>query len=75
MICGCSSTGSSPAPQAAYSGVPAGLLERCIVRDIEINTTGDIVVSRGIYVEAFNKCAARVDAIRDFDAKARAASN
>lgn len=49
-------------------------MTRCTVQDIALVSTGDIVTSRGIYKEGFEKCAAKVDAIRDHDAKARAAA-
>jgi len=53
-------------------GIPAGLMERCAVRDVAINTAGDLVLSRNLYKEGFEKCSARVDAIRKHDADARA---
>lgn len=37
-------------------------------------TTGDIVTSRGIYKDGFEKCAAKLDAIRAYDAEARRTS-
>ncbi len=43
-----------------------------MVKDVELAATGDIVTSRGIYKEGFEKCAAKVDAIRAHDANARA---
>lgn len=49
------------------------MMERCVVRDVEMNTTGDIVVSRNIYKQGFEICQARVDAIRKHDAQARVA--
>lgn len=63
---------ASAPPPPAYQGVPAGLLERCVVKDVELASTGDIVTSRGIYKEGFEKCAAKIDAIRAHDAEARA---
>ncbi len=69
MICaGCSTSNSPPLP--AYQGIPAGMMERCIVRDVPLETTGDIVESRRRYKEGFETCAARVDAIREHDKKA-----
>lgn len=65
---------SAPAPPA-YRGVDAGLLEQCVVRDVELDSTGDIVTSLGIYKAGFEKCAAKIDAIRDHDAKARRGAN
>lgn len=62
---------SSAPPPPAYQGIPAGLMPRCTVEDIPLKTTADIVTSRGIYKEGFEKCAATVDAIRAHDAKAR----
>ena len=59
--------------EPAYLGLPAVMLAPCVVQDVQLNTTGDIVVSRQRYVEAFDKCAAKVDAIRKHDADARAA--
>ncbi|WP_395391532.1 hypothetical protein WBP07_12820 [Novosphingobium sp. BL-8A] len=41
------------------------------MRDVELVTTGDIVTSRNLYKDGFEKCAAKVDAIRDHDAAAR----
>lgn len=65
---------SAPPPPSAYQGIPAGLLERCVVKDVALTSTGDIVTSRGVYKEGFGKCAAKIDAIRDHDAQARAAA-
>lgn len=56
-----------------YQGVPAALMERCVVRDVELNTTGDLVVSRNLWKRGFEICAARIDSIRAHDAQARAA--
>ena len=67
-----SEVASVPAPQA-YRGIPAGLMERCAVNDVALETTADLVISRSRYKDGFEKCAAKVDAIRDFDAKARKA--
>lgn len=50
-------------------------MERCVVRDVELNTTGDLVTSRNIYKKGFEVCAARVEAIRKHDAEARAAAS
>lgn len=47
-------------------------MTRCVVQDVELISTGDIVESRNRYKAGFDKCAAKVDAIRDHDAKARA---
>lgn len=60
--------------EPVYMGLPAAMLAPCVVHDVQLNTTGDIVVSRQRYVEAFDKCAAKVDAIRKHDAEARAAA-
>jgi len=46
-------------------------MERCTVQDVPQETVASIIESRGIYIKAFNRCAARVDAIREYDAKAR----
>lgn len=74
MTCGaCSPKSDVASAPALYVGIPAALMERCVVRDVALNTTGDLVVSRNIYKKGFEICAARVDAIRKFDAKARAA--
>lgn len=74
MICGgCSNKSDMASAPSLYVGVPASLMERCVVRDVELNTTGDLVVSRNIYKKGFEICRARIDAIRDYDAKARAA--
>lgn len=59
-------------PAPAYQGIPAGLMTRCVVKDVEMLTTGDIVTSRNLYKDGFEKCAAKVDAIREHDAAARA---
>lgn len=69
----CSSKNEVVSAPPIYMGVPAGLMERCVVRDVELETTGDIVVSRNRYKDGFERCAAKVDAIRAHDAKARAA--
>lgn len=75
LICaGCSTRSevvASP-PARVYRGIPAGLMTRCTVQDVELVATGDIVTSRGIYKAGFEKCAAKIDAIRAHDAKARA---
>lgn len=55
-------------------GLPAAILAPCIVQDVQLVTTGDIVVSRNRYKEAYEKCAAKVDAIRKHDADAQAAA-
>lgn len=55
----------------AYQGIDAGLMARCTVKDVPLETTADIVTSRGIYKEGFEKCAAKVDAIPEHDAEAR----
>lgn len=55
-----------------YEGIPAGLMERCTVQDVPQETVASIIESRGIYIKAFNRCAAKVDAIRAHDAEARA---
>jgi len=75
LICAACSSKSEPIRSAppVYVGIPAGLMERCAVRDVAINTAGDLVLSRNLYKEGFEKCAARVDAIRKHDAEARAA--
>ncbi|MBO9724298.1 MAG: hypothetical protein J7530_07985 [Novosphingobium sp.] len=49
-------------------------MARCTVTDVPLETTADIVTSRGIYKEGFEKCAAKVDAIREHDAAARGSS-
>jgi len=63
---------ASAPPPPVYHGIDAGLLERCVVKDVELVSTGDIFASRGIYKEGFEKCAAKIDAIRAHDAEARA---
>ncbi|WP_334183650.1 hypothetical protein [Novosphingobium sp.] len=45
-------------------------MARRTVKDVPLTTTADILTRRGIYMEGFEKCAAKVDAIRDHDAKA-----
>ncbi|TCM36918.1 hypothetical protein [Novosphingobium sp. ST904] len=45
-----------------------------MVKDVPLETTADVFTSRGIYKEGFEKCAAKIDAIREHDAKARANS-
>jgi len=47
-------------------------MERCTVQDVPQETVASIIESRGIYIKAFNKCAAKVDAIREHDAEAKA---
>lgn len=70
MICaGCSTSNSGSMP--VYQGIPAGIMERCVVHDVPLVTTGDIVESRRRYKEGFETCAARVDAIRAHDREAR----
>ncbi|PNU05798.1 hypothetical protein A8V01_14620 [Novosphingobium guangzhouense] len=51
--------------------MPAGLLERCDTRDIELVQTGDIVTSRNLNKKNLKECAEKVDAIRAHDARAR----
>ncbi|MEE4452849.1 hypothetical protein V2S85_14445 [Novosphingobium resinovorum] len=46
-------------------------MERCTVQDVPQETVASIIESRGIYIKAFGKCAAKVDAIRAHDAQAR----
>lgn len=61
---------SAPLP-VPYEGIPAAMLEQCVVHDVPLSTNRSLVESRGRYIEAFNICAARVDAIRQYDAEAR----
>ncbi|WP_420873460.1 Rz1-like lysis system protein LysC [Novosphingobium resinovorum] len=70
--CSNSKSEIASAPPLAYEGIPAGLMERCTVQDVPQETVASIIESRGIYIKAFNKCAAKVDAIREHDARARA---
>lgn len=69
----CSNSAEIRSAPAVYVGIPAGLMERCIVRDVALETVGDVVVSRNLYKAGFEQCAAKLDAIREHDAKARAA--
>lgn len=71
-ICAACST-SVKAPPQVYVGIPAALMARCVVQDITMDTVGDVVTSRARYKEAFERCAAKVDAIRAHDAQASAA--
>lgn len=73
LTCAACSTKSeiASAPPPFYQGIPAGLMARCTVKDVNLVTTGDIVTSRNLYKDGFEKCAAKVDAIREHDAKAR----
>ncbi|WP_231957952.1 Rz1-like lysis system protein LysC [Novosphingobium resinovorum] len=77
LTCAACSTRSevASAPPLAYDGIPAGLMERCTVKDVDLVTTGDIVTSRNAYKDGFEKCAAKVEAIRAHDAEARAVSS
>jgi len=50
-------------------------MTRCVVQDVALVATGDIVESRARYKDGFEKCAAKVDAIREHDAQARAAAS
>ena len=77
MICAaCSnSSGVKSAPPVSYEGAPAGLTAPCIVHDVPLVFAGDILTSRNLYKEGFEKCAAKVDAIRKHDAEARRALN
>lgn len=70
---GCSKPSEVRSAPMVYQGVPAALMERCVVRDVELNTTGDLVVSRNIWKAGQEVCSARIDAIRKHDAQARAA--
>lgn len=74
IFASCSNSKSeiASAPPPVYQGIPAGLMERCTVQDVPQETVASIIESRGIYIKAFNKCAAKVDAIREHDAEARA---
>ncbi len=67
----CSTASDIAAPQSSYVGVPAGLMERCIVNDVALDTVADLVVSRNRWKEGHERCAARIDQIRKFDADAR----
>jgi hypothetical protein len=78
MTCAACSNSKSEiasAPLPVYQGIPAGLMERCTVQDVQQETVASIIESRGIYIKAFNKCAAKIDAIRDHDAQARASTH
>lgn len=72
LICAaCSNRSEIVSAPRIYAGVPQGLLARCVVKDVTIETTGDLLISRNLYKAGFDKCAAQVDAIREHDRKAR----
>ena len=71
LLAACSNRSEIVSAPPVYLGVPQGLLARCAVNDVPLVTTGDIVESRNRYKKGFDKCAAQVDKIRDYDAKAR----
>lgn len=73
--CSNSSDKIASAPPPVYQGIPAGLIERCTVQDVPQETVASIIESRGIYIKAFNLCAAKIDAIRAHDAEARSAGS
>ena len=75
ILSACSKTGDVvSAPREAYRGIPAGLMAPCVVADIALDTVGDLIASRELYKAGFEACAAKVDAIRKYDAEARVAS-
>ena len=49
-------------------------MERCIVQDVALDTVADLVISRNLWKEGHERCAARIDAIRKHDAEMRAAA-
>ncbi|WP_449252782.1 Rz1-like lysis system protein LysC [Croceibacterium xixiisoli] len=70
LICaGCSDGNEiTSAPPSAYRGIPAGLMAPCVVQDVPLATTADMVISRGRWKAGFEECAAKIDAIRAHDA-------
>ncbi|WP_146037162.1 Rz1-like lysis system protein LysC [Novosphingobium guangzhouense] len=75
MICAACSSSKGEVVSAAppsYQGIPAGLMEPCTVQDVRQETVASVIESRSIYIKAFKRCAAKVDAIRDHDARMRA---
>lgn len=74
IFASCSTASDIAAPQASYVGVPASLMERCIVQDIALDTVADLVVSRQRWKEGHERCAAKVDAIRKHDREMREAA-
>jgi hypothetical protein len=72
LTCAACSKGSDvrSAPPV-YVGIPAGMTEPCVVHDVPLDTVGALVVSRNRYKAGFEKCAAKVEAIREHDTKAR----
>jgi hypothetical protein len=47
------------------------MTEPCVVHDVPLDTVGALVLSRNRYKAGFEKCAAKVEAIREHDEKAR----
>lgn len=70
-LSGCSTASSISTPPATYVGIPAGLMARCIVHDVALDTVADLVISRNKWKEGHERCAAQVDAIRKHDAEMR----
>lgn len=74
VVCACSTASDIAAPQSSYVGIPADLMARCIVNDVALDTVADLVVSRQRWKEGHERCAARIDQIRKFDAEMRQAA-
>lgn len=73
-----SASATSPSyTQWVYSGAELPVLAFACTAPTFIHyvTVASIIESRGIYIKAFNKCAAKIDAIRDHDAQARASTH
>lgn len=75
ILGGCSKNVEVSSAPPVYLGIPAGMTEPCVVRDIPLVTIGDLVESRNLFKAAFAACAAKVVAIREHDVAARAASS
>ena len=73
IFAACSNGAEIRSAPPVYVGIPAGLMDRCTVQDVPLETVGDLVLSRERYIERFETCAARVDAIREHDRQARQA--
>ena len=70
----CGAASDIAPPQASYVGVPASLMERCIVQDVALDTVADLVVSRNRWKEGHDRCAVKIDAIRKHDMEMREAA-
>lgn len=74
IFASCSTASDITPPQTSYVGVPASLMDRCIVNDVALDTVADLVISRNRWKDGHDRCAAKIDSIRKHDREMREAA-